>query len=94
VWDVFTGASWVNVDSPRLPRIGRVFLYIGYMLLTITVINWALAAHDQGSIGILTGGAVNTGFGGFGRPLLYAALVVSIVPELVAGHSPNGMKVP
>jgi hypothetical protein len=79
VWDALTGASWVNANSAGLPRAGRVFLYVGYMLLTVTILNWALAAHDLGSISALTGGAVDTGYATFGKPLLYGVLALALL---------------
>jgi hypothetical protein len=78
-WDALTGGSWVNNDSAALPRAGRIFLYLGYTLLTVTVITWALGTHDLESLNTLTGGAADAGFGNFGRPLLYATIIVTLM---------------
>jgi len=78
VWDALTGAGWVNADSVNLPRVGRVFLYVGYTILAVTVLNWALAAHDLGAVATLTGGAADTGYATFGKPLLYAVAAIAI----------------
>lgn len=56
----------------------RIFLYVGYVLLTVTVVNWALAAHDLNSIGKLTGGAALVGFARFGKPMLYAIFAATL----------------
>ncbi len=82
VWDAITGAGWVNTGSAGLPRAGRVFLYVGYTILAVTILNWALAAHDLGAIATLTGGAADTGYNTFGKPLLYAVAAMAIGTEL------------
>lgn len=47
VWDALTIGAWANTGNARgLPRVSRIFLYLGYVLLTVTVINWAVASHD------------------------------------------------
>lgn len=81
-WDALTRGAWVNYDSPGLPRTGRLFLYVGYTLLTVTVVTWALGTHDLESLNTLTGGAADAGFGNFGRPLLYAAVLVTLMGAL------------
>ena len=78
-WDALTRGTWVNHDSPGFPRAGRLFLYVGYTLLTVTVVTWALGTHDLESLNTLTGGAADAGFGNFGRPLLYAAVLVTLM---------------
>jgi hypothetical protein len=82
-WDAMTIGSWANVDSPALPRIGRVFLYIGYVLLTVTVINWALSLHDLGAIERLTGSVAMDGFRFIGKPFLYTIFAVALGPLLL-----------
>jgi hypothetical protein len=83
-WDVLTGGSWVNDDSPGLPRAGRLFLYVGYTLLTVTLVTLALGTHDLASLSTLTGGAADAGFGNFGRPLRHA-VVMSALREPTQG---------
>ena len=78
-WDVLTGGTWVNTGSTSLPRVGRVFLYVGYTLLTVALITWSLGTHDLGSLSTLTGGAADAGFGSFGRPLLYTVTLVMVL---------------
>jgi hypothetical protein len=78
VWDISTSGSWTNGDSPRLPRINRVFLYLGAILLTATVLNWAVTIHDLDTVEKFTGGAALVGFDRFGKPLLYAAFAIGL----------------
>ncbi|MCS7059629.1 MAG: hypothetical protein RMN25_00550 [Anaerolineae bacterium] len=72
IWDALTAGSWANVDSPGLPRAGRIFLYLGYVLLTVTLVNWALTTHDLAKTAQLTGDAAAFGLDRFGKPMLYA----------------------
>lgn len=72
VWDTMTIGSWANEDSPGLPRANRMLLYLGYVLFSVTVINWALTTHDLSSIHFFTDGASSLGFATFGVPVLYA----------------------
>ena len=78
VWDIATSGSWTNDDSPRLPRISRVFLYLGSILLTATVLNWAVTIHDLDTVEKFTGGAALVGFDRFGKPLIYAAFAIAL----------------
>ena len=78
VWDISTSGSWTNADSPRLPRVSRVFLYLGSILLTATVLNWAVTIHDIDTVEKFTGGTALVGFDRFGKPLLYAAFAIAL----------------
>lgn len=77
-WDALTIGSWANVSTRGLPRVSRIFLYLGYVLMTVTVINWAAASHDLGAIGHLTGDLGLVGLEAFGKPLLYAIFAVTL----------------
>ena len=70
-WDALTAGSWANVETRALPRTGRIFLYIGYVLLTVTLINWALSTHNLDITGRYTGDAAILGLSALGKPLLY-----------------------
>jgi hypothetical protein len=78
VWDVTTKGFWTNRDTPGLPRISRLFLYLGYILLTVTMINWALTSHNLETLGQYTGNVAGAGFGRFGKPFLYAVIAATI----------------
>ncbi len=79
LYDAVTAGSWANIETPGLPRTSRIFMYLGYVLITVTVINWALASHDLASINELTGGVALVGFARFGRPMLYAMMASTLV---------------
>jgi hypothetical protein len=78
VWDALTIGSWANDGSRGLPRISRIFLYLGYVLMTVTVIHWAVASHDLEAVGRLTGDVGLVGLEAFGKPLLYTIFVVTL----------------
>ncbi|MCZ7570422.1 MAG: hypothetical protein M5U01_17795 [Ardenticatenaceae bacterium] len=84
VWDALTAGSWANVSTPGLPRISRIFLYLGYVLLTVTIINWALATHDLFTLGKFTGDTALVGLEIFGKPMIYAIFAVTLAPPLEA----------
>jgi len=78
-WDALTKGAWANRGTPALPKPARILLYLGYALLTVTVVNWSLATHDMFDLRLLTGGGALLGFAAFGRPMLYAVLVATLV---------------
>jgi hypothetical protein len=86
VWDVATKGFWTNRSTPGLPRISRLFLYLGYMLLTVTMINWALTSHNLESLAQFTGNVTDAGFGRFGKPFLYA--IIAVMLALPASSKP------
>lgn len=77
-WDALTVGAWANVESRALPRTSRVFLYIGYVLLTVAVVNWALTTHDLAAQSRLTGEMALAGFTAFGRPIIYAVFAIAL----------------
>jgi hypothetical protein len=79
VWDALTIGAWANIGTPGLPRVSRIFLYLGYVLLTVTVINWAVTSHDLESVGRLTGDLGLVGMDAFGKPMLYTIFVVTLI---------------
>lgn len=81
-WDLGSAGSWANDTTPAVPRISRIFLYVGYVLFAVTLVNWSLASHDVGEVDVYTGGGALNGFELLGRPLLY----VMFVAALVAAH--------
>ena len=83
IWDAMTSGSWANVSSPGLSRTSRIFLYLGYVILTVTVINWALTTHDLSSLSQLTGNTALVGLDRFGRPMLYAIFAITLARVLL-----------
>jgi hypothetical protein len=80
VWDMLKIGSWANRSTSALPRSGRLLLYIGYVLLVVTAINWALASHNLSNLDLFTGGYAVLGLERFGRPLLYALFPLLLWP--------------
>lgn len=78
VWDVLTFGPWVNQESPGLPRASRLFIYIGYGLVGVTLINWSLTAHVLSELEYYTGAGALQGFSRFGTPLLYVVFGVAL----------------
>ena len=69
-----------------MPRTARILLYLGYALLSVTVINWVVASHDLFSVRLFTGGGAMLGFTAFGRPMLYAVIVATpLLPTRTPG---------
>jgi hypothetical protein len=77
-WDALTIGAWANVSTPALPRVSRILLYLGYGLLTVTVVNWAVSVHDLTAINRLTGEAALDGLERYGRPMLYAIFALTL----------------
>jgi hypothetical protein len=82
-WDALTMGTWANTGSLRLPRVSRVFLYLGYVLITLAVINWTFGAHDLVAASRLTGDQAIFGLKRFGLPLIYViyGLMLALPPE-------------
>jgi hypothetical protein len=78
VWDALTIGSWANDGSRGLPRVSRIFLYLGYVLMSVTVINWAVTSHDLEAVGHLTGDIGMVGLEAFGKPLLYTIFAITL----------------
>jgi hypothetical protein len=83
IWDALTIGSWANVSSPALPRVSRIFLYLGYVLFTVTIINWVLTTHNLSYMESFSGEVALGGLGLFGKPMLYAvfAALLAQPPE-------------
>ncbi|MCC7353799.1 MAG: hypothetical protein IT330_08580 [Anaerolineae bacterium] len=83
VWDALTIGSWANASSPALPRVSRIFLYLGYVLFTVTIVNWVLTTHNLSYVETFGGELSLGGLGLFGKPMLYAvfAALLAQPPE-------------
>ncbi|MGH2524296.1 MAG: hypothetical protein ACRDH2_17445, partial [Anaerolineales bacterium] len=80
LWDTLTAGSWANADTRGLPRTSRILLYLGYALLTVTILNWAVTAHDLSTTGQFTGNVGTAALGGLGKPMLYAIFFITLAP--------------
>jgi hypothetical protein len=78
IWDALTIGFWANYDSPKMPRVSRIFLYLGYVLFSLAVLNWSVATHDILQIDFFAGQAALGGFGLLGKPLIYAIFAVTL----------------
>ncbi len=87
LWDVLTSGSWANATSRALPRVSRIFTYIGYVLLSVTILNWALATHNLEQTQVLTRDNAQFGFVVFGRPLLSAIFIVTLTLPASTGSA-------
>jgi hypothetical protein len=56
---------------------GPLFAMVG-ALLSVTLINWALAPHNLTETGNLGGDMALIGFNRFGKPMLYAIYVATL----------------
>ena len=75
VWGFLTGGGWANQDSAGFPRSSRVFLYLGYSLLSVAVLNWFSVTHDVDELAGLESIGEN-GVALLGYPLLYALFIL------------------
>ena len=86
IWDALTIGFWANHDSPGMPRVSRILLYLGYVLFSIAVLNWSVATHDIAQVDFFTGQAALGGFGLFGKPLIYAIFAVTLAESAMDGE--------
>jgi hypothetical protein len=75
MWSVLTaGGQFANTSSHGFPRASRLLLYIGYVLLSVSVAHWYLVSHNIG-LQIVQSNYNFAGFRTFGLPLAFLALV-------------------
>lgn len=82
LWDTLVGAGWVNDSSPGFPRHARLFGYLGYTLLTITLVMWAGFSLNPDLLALMSGKNAVEGVFSYGFPavhLLY--LIIVITPD-------------
>ena len=96
VWDLLSAGEWANRDTAGFPRASRLFVYLGYVLFSITLIHWALSVHDLTSLEFLTSRGALAGFTLLGQPLLYAAfalvLAAALRPRAAAAPAGSGKR--
>lgn len=75
LWGVLTaGGRFANTDSPSFPRVSRILMYLGYVLMTVTISHWFVVTHnvaEQNFQASLTMG----GFRLLGLTIVYIAVV-------------------
>lgn len=87
LWDVLTAGSWANRGTQGLPRASRVLMYVGYVLLTVAVVNWALTSHDLSTVGQFTGDTAMVGLERFGKPILYGVFFLTLLRAARSGRA-------
>jgi hypothetical protein len=87
IFDTLTVGSWANVDSHALPRTSRLLVYLGYVVFTLVLVNFAQATHDLAQQNLFTGLGAQLGFQLLGRPMLLAVVAV-VVAGLARGRDP------
>ncbi len=88
--DAAAYGPWANRESPGLPRVSRVLLYVGYVLFAVALVNWALVTHDLADVTLYTGQGALTGFRAFGQPLIFLVFLAVITsrPDPVTAPPP------
>ena len=92
-WDISTCGSWTNGTSTAIPRLSRIFLYLGFVLITATALNWAVTTHDLDSVEKFAGDAALLGFDRFGKPLLYSTFAILLaLPPVIDTTAPDAAR--
>ena len=96
VADAAAYGEWANHDSPRLPRVSRVLLYVGYVLFAVALVNWALVTHNLADVQLYTGQGAQSGFAAFGQPLIFLVFLAVITsrPDPVIAAPPPPVVAP
>lgn len=79
IWGFVTAGAWANRDTAGFPRSSRTFVFLGYSLFSIALLDWFVVAHDVDQAQYFTGLLPDFGVRLLGRPLLYAILATSFV---------------
>lgn len=83
VWDTLVGAGWVNDSSPAFPRHARLFGYLGYTLMTVTIVMWAGLSLNPDLLALMSGQNAVDGVYTFGFPAVHLLYVIIVIaPEL------------
>jgi hypothetical protein len=82
IWGFLTAGGWANEDSARFPRSSRTFLYLGYSLFSVALLNWFAASHDVPELARFQGFG-SDGVALLGYPLLYALFLLVLAGALV-----------
>lgn len=87
VWDTLVGAGWVNEASPQFPRHARLFGYLGYTLLTITLVMWAGFSLNPDLLALMSGQHAVEGVYTYGFPAVHLLYLVIILAPEMAFHT-------
>lgn len=78
LWDLLTIGYWANGSSSGLPQLSRVFLYLGFVILCITSLDWSVMSLGTSEIEAITQIMAPFGLILLGRPLIYATFVITL----------------
>lgn len=82
VWGLATGLAWANEGTPRLPRLTRAQLLMGYQLLSIAILHWYLVTHDLDNLEVLTQVHPDNGTALLAQPLVLVLLLTGLASAL------------
>lgn len=82
LWNVLTaGGRFANTSTPAFPRASRLLLYVGYILLSVTITHWFIVSHNAYAQ-MLQSDISAQGFRRYGLVLAYLAFVEAGRPLL------------
>jgi hypothetical protein len=76
LYTLLSGSGFTTESSTRLPRESRTLMFVGYLLLSVTILNWLEVIHDPQSPLFAT-----SSFYFLGLPLAVWLLVRRVVPR-------------
>lgn len=76
LYTLLSGSGFTTESSARLPRESRTLMFVGYLLLSVTILNWLEVIHDPQSPLFAT-----SAFYFLGLPLAVWLLVRRVVPR-------------
>ncbi|GAB3249127.1 hypothetical protein [Nocardioides dilutus] len=79
LYTLLSGSGFTTESSKRLPRESRTLMFVGYLLLSVTILNWHEVIHDPQSPLFAT-----SAFYFLGLPLAIWLLIRRVVPRQLA----------
>ena len=80
LYTLLSGSGFTTESSKRLPRESRTLMFVGYLLLSVTILNWLEVIHEPQSPLFAT-----SAFYFLGLPLAVWLLVRRVVPRQLVG---------
>jgi uncharacterized membrane protein len=75
IWNILTAAAgFLQHDSAGFPRDSRLLMYLGYVLISVSVVYWYLASHNL-QMQINQSTMNQLGFLAIGLPIVYLMLI-------------------
>lgn len=76
LYTLFSGSSFASESSARLPREARTLMFVGYLLLSVSILHWLEAIHSPPSDDVAA-----SGFYYLGIPLAAWLLARRVIPR-------------